>query len=199
MSEEREAAFVRWMTEEAKCIVGSADPYPAGIERRNRKIWNAAWRAARQSAGATRQEPVATVKDADEYGPIIEWEKHWVELIGANLYAAPIGDNGAKETLTAPSLAKDSGSKVSLTQQALQQNTSNSTFGVPYDGLNDLMAGVSQPAEIKRVEMTDAEILEAAEGWRYSTYNGCTMYSFSPRSLITLIGGLLARAQAKGG
>lgn len=37
------ASFERWMIDDMKCIVGSSDPYPAGIEARN---WNA-WKACR--------------------------------------------------------------------------------------------------------------------------------------------------------
>ncbi|WP_186058671.1 VRR-NUC domain-containing protein [Burkholderia gladioli] len=44
------AAFERWMVEDEKCIVGSADPYPAGIERQNWKVWRAAWARASQAA-----------------------------------------------------------------------------------------------------------------------------------------------------
>lgn len=35
------ADFERWMVEDEKCIVGSSDPYPAGIESRNWRAWNA--------------------------------------------------------------------------------------------------------------------------------------------------------------
>jgi hypothetical protein len=31
-------------------------------------------------------EQVATITGADEHGPLIEWHKHWVDLIGAALY-----------------------------------------------------------------------------------------------------------------
>jgi hypothetical protein len=33
--------------------------------------------------------PVAKITAADEYGPIIEWSKHWVHLIGASLFVRP--------------------------------------------------------------------------------------------------------------
>lgn len=35
------ADFERWMVEDEKCIVGSSDPYPAGVESRNWRAWNA--------------------------------------------------------------------------------------------------------------------------------------------------------------
>ncbi len=31
-------------------------------------------------------KPVAKITGADEYGPMLQWSTHWVELIGANLY-----------------------------------------------------------------------------------------------------------------
>jgi hypothetical protein len=34
-------------------------------------------------------EAVARIKSADEYGPIIEWTRHWVDLIGKKLYIKP--------------------------------------------------------------------------------------------------------------
>lgn len=37
--------FERWMIEDYKCIIGSSDPYPSGIERDMRKCWNAATNA----------------------------------------------------------------------------------------------------------------------------------------------------------
>lgn len=38
---------------------------------------------------STEGVPVAKVTGADEYGPLLEWSTHWVELIGKSLYAAP--------------------------------------------------------------------------------------------------------------
>lgn len=35
------------------------------------------------------RQHVATVVGADEYGPMLEWSTHWVELIGAKLYTRP--------------------------------------------------------------------------------------------------------------
>ena len=41
-----------------------------------------------------RQKPVATIAGVDEYGPMLTWNKHWLDLaVGADLYALP----GAKE------------------------------------------------------------------------------------------------------
>ena len=37
-----EHAFEVWMRDEAKCIVGSKDPYPAGLERLYRSLWKSA-------------------------------------------------------------------------------------------------------------------------------------------------------------
>ena len=35
-----------------------------------------------------RQEPVATIAGVDEYGPMLTWNKHWLDLaVGADLYA----------------------------------------------------------------------------------------------------------------
>lgn len=39
-------AFELWMVNEAKFIVGSADPYPSGVERDWWRVWQAATRAA---------------------------------------------------------------------------------------------------------------------------------------------------------
>lgn len=39
------AAFERWMVEAKKCVIGSHDPYPAGIERDMWECWQAALRA----------------------------------------------------------------------------------------------------------------------------------------------------------
>lgn len=36
-----------------------------------------------------KQQSVATVVGVDEYGPMLQWTTHWVELVGAKLYAAP--------------------------------------------------------------------------------------------------------------
>ncbi|HFU2210121.1 TPA: ead/Ea22-like family protein [Escherichia coli] len=45
------ADFERWMVEDEKCIVGSSDPYPAGIESRNWRAWNACRAAMLQGKG----------------------------------------------------------------------------------------------------------------------------------------------------
>lgn len=56
-TEQRERdAFERWMTDEAKCIVGSTDPYTAGLERQYWSLWQAA--RATQAAPAS-PEPAA--------------------------------------------------------------------------------------------------------------------------------------------
>lgn len=46
-----------------------------------------------------QQEPVAKITGADEYGPMLQWSTHWVELIGANLYAAPALTPAARDVL----------------------------------------------------------------------------------------------------
>lgn len=40
-------AFEDWMLNVAKIVVGSTDPYPAGLERDHWECWQAAWNAAR--------------------------------------------------------------------------------------------------------------------------------------------------------
>ena len=40
-------------------------------------------------AALKKQKPVAVVVSADEYGPCLEWKKHWLDFIGATLYALP--------------------------------------------------------------------------------------------------------------
>jgi len=37
-------------------------------------------------------EPVAKITAADEYGPMLEWSTHWVELIGKSLYTYPASE-----------------------------------------------------------------------------------------------------------
>ncbi len=44
-------------------------------------------------------EPVAKITGADEYGPMIQWSTHWVDLIGADLYAAPALTPAARDVL----------------------------------------------------------------------------------------------------
>lgn len=44
------ADFERWMVEDEKCIVGSSDPYPAGIESRNWRAWKACRAAMLQNS-----------------------------------------------------------------------------------------------------------------------------------------------------
>ncbi|MCW3543735.1 hypothetical protein K6Y54_38360, partial [Burkholderia cenocepacia] len=46
-----------------------------------------------------QHEPVAKVTGADEYGPMLQWSTHWAELIGANLYAAPVLTDAARDVL----------------------------------------------------------------------------------------------------
>lgn len=48
------ADFDRWMVEDERCIVGSSDPYPAGVESRNWRAWNAC-RAAMLQSGNFRE------------------------------------------------------------------------------------------------------------------------------------------------
>lgn len=38
-----------------------------------------------------QQRPVATIAGVDEYGPMLTWNKHWLDLgVGADLYALPV-------------------------------------------------------------------------------------------------------------
>lgn len=43
----------------------------------------------------TQGPPVAKVVSVDEDGPILQWTKHWTELIGASLYTHPAPDYAA--------------------------------------------------------------------------------------------------------
>lgn len=47
--EEERAAFEHWMVNEAKIIVGSTDPYPAGLERDFWRVWQARAAIGRRS------------------------------------------------------------------------------------------------------------------------------------------------------
>ncbi|MCA8065518.1 hypothetical protein [Burkholderia sp. AU38729] len=46
-----------------------------------------------------QREPVAKITGADEYGPMLQWSTHWVELVGMNLYAAPVLTDAARDVL----------------------------------------------------------------------------------------------------
>lgn len=54
MNEQMRKEFDDWMTNEAKIIVGSSDPYPAGLERQYWRVWQAAWN---RRAPVERQAP----------------------------------------------------------------------------------------------------------------------------------------------
>lgn len=54
--------FERWMVEEKKCIVGSSDPYPRGMEEDSWLAWKAAWNACR-AAMLQGAEPVSQPKE----------------------------------------------------------------------------------------------------------------------------------------
>lgn len=56
------AEFERWMTEDYKCVIGSSDPYPAGIER---DMWRC-WQAASFPLAARVAELEAIVKQQSE-------------------------------------------------------------------------------------------------------------------------------------
>lgn len=43
--DEMREEFERWMVEDEKCVIGSSDPYAAGIERRNWSAWQRIWKA----------------------------------------------------------------------------------------------------------------------------------------------------------
>lgn len=49
--------FEAWMTDVAKIIVGSSDPYPAGLEQSYWLVWQAALQAARQPVEFERAIP----------------------------------------------------------------------------------------------------------------------------------------------
>ena len=53
------------------------------------KIWEAIT-AIKQALAASVQEPVAILKGIDEYGPVVDWCKHWVTVpIGTKFYTTP--------------------------------------------------------------------------------------------------------------
>jgi hypothetical protein len=179
MSNEREAAFVRWMTYEAKCVVGSTDPYPAGIERRNREVWNAAWQAARQSAGATGQEPVASMDDlsmlirqlvhalrkAAPDNALAERAMDYLKrkgLQGSPLRAAPVGDNGAKRIVSW--LRANANAENEPKARAAFIEAHNAALKICESCDGEGMIGshacpdCPQPADSKRVELTDDEL-----------------------------------------
>ena len=60
------ADFERWMVEDYKCVVGSSDPYPAGIERDMWKCW--------QAASRDRYHEVCTAREAIHLARIAELE-----------------------------------------------------------------------------------------------------------------------------
>lgn len=92
--------------------------------------------AAIESAGATGQEPVGVIERDEVNGwhmnALVDWEKIGV---GTKLYAAPIGDNGA---FVVPERRRGE-TFAEWAKRAYEQNA-------------------SQPAESKRVELTDEEI-----------------------------------------
>lgn len=51
-------------------------------------VWGSATHPA-PIASAEEAAPVARITSADEYGPILVWSTHWVDLIGRNLFAHP--------------------------------------------------------------------------------------------------------------
>ena len=176
MSEEREA-FEAWAKTKRFNVQGKHDAWLG-------------WQAGRQSAGAKVQETICATCNGHGMigGPSYYATDEGGEPCPA--CAAPIGDNGAKVAeLEKENFALSAGQCVH--EGGVMMDEYGHTL-CPLTKTDD-----AQPAESKRVELTEPEILEAAEGWRYSTSSGCTMYSFSPRALITLIGGLLTCAQAK--
>jgi hypothetical protein len=80
------AAFERWMIDVRQCVVGSSDPYPAGIERDAWQAWQAGAANARTALLAARdaergrllallsecRQPVEYKRDV-----IIEGCDHW--------------------------------------------------------------------------------------------------------------------------
>lgn len=64
------ADFERWMVEDEKCIVGSSDPYPAGIESSNWRAWKACRAAMLQ--GSDGNFPVIP----DEKGSSLQLRNH---------------------------------------------------------------------------------------------------------------------------
>ena len=51
---------------------------------------------------AEKAVPVARITSADEYGPILVWSTHWVDLIGRNLFTHPAPIASAEKTALMP-------------------------------------------------------------------------------------------------
>lgn len=62
-------------------------------------------KAAGHSQAQGIKHHVATVVGVDEYGPMLEWTTHWVELVGAKLYTRPQPAAQVAQPLTIPELA----------------------------------------------------------------------------------------------
>ena len=59
---------------------------------------HAAYYAIKQALEQPAQEPVAILKGIDEYGPVVDWYKHWVNVpIGTKLYTTPPAGQPATE------------------------------------------------------------------------------------------------------
>jgi hypothetical protein len=172
MSNEREAYLARFGSEDS--------PTAFAMRAIAADAWDAATKAARQSAGATGQEAVATAESWTNGSYHRNYKLTWHKNVeaGTKLYAAPIGDNGTK--------AK---------QQIVDYCTQGENCVCGGD-LPQVRAGcyewVSQPAESKRVELTDAEIAEIAKGV-------CDAMAFWwADEIVAFARALLARASAKG-
>lgn len=82
----------------AKPIYGQLASIPDSILRQQFREFADEVLATTRAPG--EGEPVASIKSIDEYGPCIDWYKHWVDVgIGTKLYTAP-------PALAAPSYAQ---------------------------------------------------------------------------------------------
>lgn len=91
-------AFEAWMCDVAKVIVGSADPYPAGIERDYWRVWQAAWntrpKASEEGAVAWivpqwRGMPDGSIEDGPDILVFDDDATIYETRIGTPLYTTP--------------------------------------------------------------------------------------------------------------
>jgi len=204
MSEEREAKYAAHL----KGWWFEGDP---NVETVALSFWNTAWlaatKAARQSAGATGQKPFGWVNPRDlellkEYGAV-QMETHSIQG-GKNtvaIYAAPIGDNGAK---MGGSGAPEWALSATVKEQAQEMDDVRVALDLPEDcdhsdviaEIERLKSAASQPAESKRVELTEGQVIEAIQKACGEYRHGCS-YSFED-VWNCIEAALLARAQVKG-
>lgn len=97
------AAFEKWARKQPDHIVKDlgrrpdSDRYGHATAEIAWSVWQA--RAALASAPvAGEAQPAIILKAVDEYGPQLEWTKHWVEYpIGTKFYAAPQASEAARD------------------------------------------------------------------------------------------------------